>query len=344
MTNVSYIFNCLLRNVSIIKLPSFVEEKKMSDPKITLDKIQREIKENLEREDELKKGHLKLENGNDNNNESSLNGTYTETTTNGYSATTNGSVEKFNGSIKYTNGVQENGSVKSNGVFSKSNDLPTINGFRKFVPHNSSRGVMQKFIKNRGRLSMPVIKKTNEINDDWYTDAVFDPPKVNPENGKPTRKGFIPAEEKIERELTDFQQREAELRKIRRQSQPDLMAALEQEEQEESEWRNGFKELKTSKHTKSMANLYQVEDEVRSQDSSAPSSLKPARSLAELCDISDEESGSSKLNHLFHNIQIPKEYYQNFTLETVMRSVQKIMSVVMKRKNIFYVIQLFSRS
>lgn len=267
----------------------------MSDPKSTLDKIQNEIRENLKREDELKKGHLIQENGN-NSNRSSLNGSDVEITTNGYSATTtNDSLEKVNGSLSTLNGSVQNGAVKANVISSAPNDTIKANGFRKFIPHNGSKGVMQKFIKSRGRLGVTSLKKTQEVNDVWYNDTILDPPKINPEKGKPVRKGYIPAEEKIERELTEFQQREEELRKIRWQSQPDLMAALEKEEQEESEWVNSLKDYKTIKHTKSTANLYQTDDDVRSQDSSAPSSLKPARSLAELCDLSDEETGSSKL-------------------------------------------------
>lgn len=262
----------------------------MSDPKSTLDKIQREIRENLKREDELKKGHLIQENGN-HSNRSSLNGTDVEISANVYSATIIESSEK----VSVPNGLVQNGAIRTNGISSAQTEAPKTNGFRKFVPHNASKGVMQKFFKSRGRLGVTPIQRNKEVNDNWYNDTILDPPKVNPEKGKPVRKNYIPAEEKIERELTDFQQREEELRKIRWQSQPDLMAALEKEEHDESEWVNGFKDYKNPKHTKSTANLYQTDDDSRSQDSSAPSSLKPARSLADLCDLSDEETGSSKL-------------------------------------------------
>lgn len=48
------------------------------------------------------------------------------------------------------------------------------------------------------------------------------------EDGRPLRKGFVPVEEKIQRELRDIKSRESELKKIRRQhkmrqSQPDLL-------------------------------------------------------------------------------------------------------------------------
>lgn len=48
------------------------------------------------------------------------------------------------------------------------------------------------------------------------------------EEGRPLRKGYVPVEEKIQRELRDIKSRESELKKIRRQnrmrqSQPDLL-------------------------------------------------------------------------------------------------------------------------
>ncbi|XP_055389290.1 uncharacterized protein LOC129618519 [Condylostylus longicornis] len=49
-------------------------------------------------------------------------------------------------------------------------------------------------------------------------------------NGKPIRRGYIPAKEKIQLELNDFRNREAELRESRKNSlmnlQPDLLASI----------------------------------------------------------------------------------------------------------------------
>lgn len=51
-------------------------------------------------------------------------------------------------------------------------------------------------------------------------------------HGKPIRRGFIPVEEKIQKELRDMQSRESELKRMRqqsqlRQSQPNLLSCMD---------------------------------------------------------------------------------------------------------------------
>lgn len=48
------------------------------------------------------------------------------------------------------------------------------------------------------------------------------------DNGRPVRRGYVPVEEKIQKELRDLRSRESELKRLRRnhhlrQSQPDLL-------------------------------------------------------------------------------------------------------------------------
>lgn len=60
----------------------------------------------------------------------------------------------------------------------------------------------------------------------------FSPPIIErDENGRPIRRGYVPVEEKIQRELRDLKTRESELKKHNRmcklrQSQPDLLDAV----------------------------------------------------------------------------------------------------------------------
>lgn len=246
----------------------------MSNTESTLDKIQREIRETLKREEELKNGYSKHQNG------------YIE---NGSDSGETEETEKSR-----TNGIHE----PVNGILEKSDktttQLPKTNGFiRRFTPNTATKGVMQKFFKSRGKVNNTSMLKTekNGYQNGWSSDISFEPPKLSSiEKGKPIRNGFVPAKEKIVKELSDFQQREAELRKIRRESQPDLMAALQLEDNlVSSEWESSVKEENTIKHAKSIANLYQPEDEEIIHNNSAPSSLKPAYSLAALCDLSDDE-------------------------------------------------------
>lgn len=71
----------------------------------------------------------------------------------------------------------------------------------------------------------PVFMMTsNEINS---------PPIIERDSyGKPIRRGFIPVEEKIQKELRDIRSRETELKRMRRQnelhqSQPDLLDCVD---------------------------------------------------------------------------------------------------------------------
>lgn len=63
---------------------------------------------------------------------------------------------------------------------------------------------------------------------------VTSPPVIERDaHGKPIRRGFIPVEEKIQKELRDMRSRETELKRIRRQhqlrqSQPDLLDCVDQ--------------------------------------------------------------------------------------------------------------------
>lgn len=72
----------------------------------------------------------------------------------------------------------------------------------------------------------PVFMMNNEVTS---------PPVIERDaQGKPIRRGFIPVEEKIQKELRDMRSRETELKRIRResllrQSQPDLLDCFEQD-------------------------------------------------------------------------------------------------------------------
>lgn len=239
----------------------------MSNAESTLDKIQREIRETLKREEELRNEYLKQHNEN---------GTDCREVEEPEKSRTNGNHEKVNGMEQNSDKIMTQ-PAKSNGFI------------RRFTPNVPTKGVMQKFFKSRGKVSASALKSENKNQNGWSSEMSFEPPKLTIEKGKPIRNGFIPAKEKIVREVSDFRQRESELRKIRRKSQPDLMAALQLEENLISEWESSVREEKPLKHAKSIANLYQPEEDEILQNNSAPCSLKPACSLAALCDVSDDE-------------------------------------------------------
>ncbi|XP_030758324.1 uncharacterized protein LOC115884027 [Sitophilus oryzae] len=258
----------------------------------TLDRIQLEIKESIEREKELK---------------------------NEYSRTN--TEESAENSVKSgSSSVKDDYSINSQSV---SLNRSKVNGFRKYTQNNSSnKGVMHKFLKLRGKLSMSSINSSSNSN--WSSsDAAFCAAKITIEKGsKLPRNGFVSAEEKMKKELQDFQQRETELREERKKSLPNLMAALQLEDQCDFANSNFYSNGSNLKATKSMANLYNnnSDDGFEDTNSSAGGSLKPARSLAELCDVSDDDNGLPGTHSLIlqfenmhfkkksPNVPVPKEF------------------------------------
>lgn len=237
----------------------------------TLQRIQQEIKESVEREEELRKGYSQL-NGN--------------------------------------NGVHVNGSsakpmlirAQSTSVLNEP-ELPAKNGFRRFTPNPGVKGVMHKFIKSRGRLSLSSI----HTNGNGYhapppapwngTDEVIEPAKITVDPGKCIRKGFIPIQERMRQELQEYSEREKELRNERKKSQPNLMTLLDAIDTSPPP------ERRLLKGARSMSQLYDAED-LPEDTVSAPSSLKPARSLAQLIDAEEavEVPGTHSLILQFENL------------------------------------------
>lgn len=262
-----------------------------------LTRIQREIIEVTEREREFKEGHFRI---NRLLSESSI------------------EVSKQNG---HTNGdVNHNTSLKTlNRAVSTSHlmgpvtpSLPpapallATNGYtRRFTPQNGTKGMMQRFIATKGK--MPV---TSPVGPPLTPPAAYAPPLAftpspivaaplalspavitrTPE-GKPVRKGYVPVEEKIQKELRDMKDREHELKKMRKKVRPFDLELSDNETSSESE----DEEIPIPgklKATKSIGELYEaLNEELRSpspRNSSGQESLgslKPAKSLAELCEL-----------------------------------------------------------
>lgn len=231
----------------------------------TLLLIQREITELEQREKELREAKTKICDVNGNNNTIPL---------------TNGNYKNDNDS-NFTN---------SRPVLIRAQSTSTLNinpshvDFRKFNINGSSKGLMQRFINSRGKL---VPKNTINLNNaiqtkpTWSIPDVTDAMRIVPtsEPLKRERRGYVPVQERMKKELQDIYNRELELKAERRKSQPDFISLYEDTEPEPKT---------TLRAAKSMAQLYDPAD-YPEETVSAPSSLKPARSLAELCDAADEE-------------------------------------------------------
>ncbi|XP_063538320.1 uncharacterized protein LOC134747644 [Cydia strobilella] len=258
-----------------------------------LSRIQREIIEVTEREREFKEGHFRV-------NRMLSESTIEMNHQNGHM---NGDAEKPPRTL--------NRAVSTSqllGPIAPSPPTPpallNTNGYtRRFTPQNGTKGIMQRFIANKGKLpTTSPMTPTSPVA--FAPPLIFTPsPVVTPispttpiitrtSEGKPVRKGYVPVEEKIQKELQDMKDREHELKRMRKKQRPFDLELSDNETSSESEDEEIPMPGKL-KATKSIGELYEaLNDELRSPSPRNSSghesigSLKPAKSLAELCELS----------------------------------------------------------
>ncbi|KOB75835.1 Uncharacterized protein OBRU01_06757 [Operophtera brumata] len=258
-----------------------------------LSRIQREIIEVTEREREFKEGHFRI------------NRLLSESTID---------VHQQNGHVNGDHIPQKtlNRAVSTSHLLGPIAPSPppaqttlNINGYtRRFAPQNGTKGIMQRFIANKGKIPTtpgaatptttlpPLVFPSFPV----VAPVITSPPVITrTSEGKPVRKGFVPVEEKIQKELREMKDREHELKKMRKKSKPFDLELSDNETSSESEDEEIPMPGKL-KQTKSIGELYEaLNDELRSpsprnssgQDSIG--SLKPAKSLAQLCELSPDQ-------------------------------------------------------
>lgn len=260
-----------------------------------LSRIQREIIEVTEREREFKEGHFRI------------NRLFSESTID---------VNKQNGHL---NGDTDEKTPRPlNRAVSTSQlmgpvtpavaapaPLLNTNGYtRRFTPQTGTKGIMQRFIANKGKLPAPSpmapISPVALAPPLVFTPSpIVAPPTVattpainRTAEGKPVRKGYVPVEEKIQKELREMKDREHELKRMRKKQKPFDIDLSDNETSSESDDEEIPMPGKL-KVTKSIGELYEaLTDELRSPSPKNSSgheslgSLKPAKSLAQLCELS----------------------------------------------------------
>lgn len=188
--------------------------------------------------------------------------------------------------------------------------LLNTNGYtRRFTPQTGTKGIMQRFIANKGKLpaspggpvpqtpttpltmATPLVFPTTPV----ISPVVAPPVITRTPEGKPVRKGYVPVEEKIQKELQEMKDREHELKKMRKKQKPFDLELSDNETSSESEDEEIPMPGKL-KATKSIGELYEaLNEELRSPSPRNSSghesigSLKPAKSLAELCELAPGE-------------------------------------------------------
>lgn len=235
----------------IVMFQSMVKE----DP---LSRIQREIIEVTEREREFKEGHFRI------------NRLMSEST-----------LEVARGErTERTLGRAVSTSQLLAGTVAPSTPSP-LNGYsRRFAPQSGTRGIMQRFIASRGKLSPAQPSAPLPAASPPVSFVPVSPPSppvvVRGPDGRPARKGFVPVEEKIQRELREMQDREHELKRQRRRPRSELDLDLSDDSELSED-----DERPVLKPAKSIGELYEAPDSLDS--SGGGGGMKPARSLAELC-------------------------------------------------------------
>lgn len=203
-------------------------------------------------------------------------------------------------------------------------------GFNKKINGTSiQKGFMQKFIESRGKIlvtkqpqnnnAVPHANHTNNmpiLNDfNVKTAILLEPTTITTSpaqierdsDGRPIRRGYVPVEEKIQNELRDIKNREVELKKLRREivQKQSSMSSLSDEEydyDDDGEYSYDYPppgKLRASKSIGELCNAVNNSSISSLRDSPSPvlakpkSDLRPALSLAQLCDIEPEEVPSS---------------------------------------------------
>lgn len=167
--------------------------------------------------------------------------------------------DKYNRPKYYSSVSQLNITTSNNNL---STIIPSPTTPRIFKPINSGqKSIMEKFIASRGKLNLNnssiISNNNNNINNSNGTvqlspkndcninhngfnraaPAIDIIPSLIPavaerdDEGKPIRRGFVPVEVKIRKELNDLKSRENELKRFRKltNSTPDLLDAIENE-------------------------------------------------------------------------------------------------------------------
>lgn len=210
---------------------------------------------------------------------------------------------------------------------------------RRFNVNPNQRGIMQKFIASRGRLNKLTPNNNNNHNISSATTnskikvkteqnmspielnrthmlllptAISTPPVIERDsNGKPIRRGYVPVEEKIQKELRDLKNRESELKRLRKQnrvaSQSDLLELkydsdsggdLSDEDNIDMTMYPSSRKLRS---TKSIGEICEALTHSSLSPRETPSpqfenrqrGMRPAMSLAQLCDLDPQEAPSS---------------------------------------------------
>ncbi|XP_055903454.1 ras guanine nucleotide exchange factor Y isoform X2 [Eupeodes corollae] len=276
---------------------------------------------------------------------SPVNGTSTNNNNNNLNSSSNNNIVINEKKYIRPNGYNSIPSPPPQKILTRTVSTPQIfTPSRRITFGPASKGLMQRFIATRGKIALnnaaavaaansgnaavggvggvgvpnsqsPITPSAPMISDfpraaTYIPPVTITPPIIERDaDGKPIRRGYVPVEEKIQKELKDLKSRESELKKIRkiRQSTPDLLDSIENEELESDEDSDvehcyGPGKLRSAKSIGELCDSSNNSLSPRATPSpdfdskhlySRNGGMRPALSLAQLCDLDPQEAPSS---------------------------------------------------
>jgi len=300
----------------------------------TLDLIQQEIMDVMEREKELRRMNELMYNrsqssekcnadddarsdrsrsssqtssddgsliSNNNNGEISQEFEKIETTTHHYTKNTITKQNSSDGSNNYSN-------MKRASTLNNINRIPLTRAYsasalnqgetKKSIFAGRPR-IMETFFKNKGRMPPPAstVTFTYNNNNNNTKEDVYQPPKLPVDGKKHVRNGWVPIEEKLRREIQEAQQRESELKTLRKSQ--GIINTIQAEDENDGE-DSDSDVVYPIRVTKSVTHLYDSCETL--DDFPSHTNLKPTLSLAQLCDVDDEYQPTQNIINHFESI------------------------------------------
>uniref|UniRef100_T1PFI5 Uncharacterized protein n=1 Tax=Musca domestica TaxID=7370 RepID=T1PFI5_MUSDO len=216
------------------------------------------------------------------------------------------------GKLQLNNSLNSPSHNNSNKIFLNGNNAVAVLGLNSptalNTPPNTPMTPASALLGNASTAVQPDFSLRSPI----VPSVILSPPQIERDSeGRPIRPGYVPVEVKIQRELQDLKTRESELKKIRkiRQSTPDLLDSIENEladsdsDDSEVEHCYGPGKLRAAKSIGDMCDaannggpnsISPIPDFNKQQKFSGAGGMRPAVSLAQLCEMDPEETPSSK--------------------------------------------------
>jgi len=183
-----------------------------------------------------------------------------------------------------------------------------VSPVKKFSINTPHKGIMEKFIASHGKMigtqhyapAQNNFKKNLMMSPIEFNSgnlkafAMIEKPEIERDvKGRPVRKGYIPVEEKIQSELRDLKSRECELKRLHKLNVRDSDDDDDSSDDFDSDWSPLNGKLSKSIDALNGSSLSPSPETQRPIPPPRGTFIRPAVSLAQLCDLDESETPSS---------------------------------------------------